>query len=97
MMFEPTTEEKAKMLLESPMVQWAELQHGMFTETKQEIVGYLDALIEKAVRLRGYLDHQAREGHTDGKHRGAVQQSNYLACKVRAVLGYSRPRQDVSF
>lgn len=92
-MFEPTTKEQADALLNAPMVEWSELQHGLFRETEQEIIHHLDAVIERAARLRAYLDVRI----IGGDHNRAVRRQNALATKIRRELGYSAPRQDVIF
>jgi hypothetical protein len=48
----------------------------------------LDALIERASRLRAYMDHRAMRTLD---HAGAVKTSNRLANKVRKLLGYAYP------
>lgn len=97
-MFEPTTEDKARTLLDAPMVEWSDLQHGYFPETKQEIVAHLDALIERASRLRAYLDARVqRTGDNSADHERAVRKQNGFAKKIRRLLGYSYPGQDVTF
>lgn len=97
-MFEPTTEEKAKFLMNLPMVEWNDSQHGYFPETKQEIIEELDAWIEKACRLRAYLDARVQmSGDNSKDHNRAVRRQNGLATKVRRLLGYSYPKSEVMF
>ncbi len=100
-MFEPTTKELVTQFLETPMVEWPDRQHGLYNETKQEMVCELDALIERACRLRAYLDTRSLERWdgipTDQIHAKAVRRQNALATKVRRLLGYSRPQLVVTF
>ena len=97
-MFEVTTEEKAKMLLDAPLVELSELQHGFYNETRQEVVEYLDALIEKAARVRAYLDVQSEfHGTTGSKHNKAVAKGNKLVATIRKMTGYSYPTRDIQF
>lgn len=100
-MFEPTTKEKADVLLNVPMVEWSDMQHGLHQETKREIVEYLDVLIEASVRLRAYLEcrtiRDIAPAYDDkNSHSAAVRAQNKLGNKVRKILGYSYP-SEVSF
>lgn len=94
---EQTTEEKITHLLDSSMRDWNSLQHNMLGETKEEIIRYLDRLMERSARLRGYLNTRYGNGCGDGGHASAVKESNRLAWKVRKALGFIQPRKDITY
>lgn len=91
-MFEPTTENRITQFLNAPMVEWSDLQHGLFEETKAEMVAELDGIIIKGARLRAYMERRR-----NGTHLEAVKYSNDLAAKVRKALGYTQARHDITF
>jgi hypothetical protein len=74
-------------LFNSAPVEWKYLMMAS-PETLREAVTGLDAIIEKAARLRGYV-----EAHEAGKaHEAAVARSNRLVTAVRRALGYAYPK-----
>lgn len=76
-----------------PPVQWCGAVEQIHTaNAAEEASKALDHLIERAARARGYL--WARQC---GDHAYGVRRSNALARKIRRVLGYSYPKQDLQF
>jgi len=62
-------------------------------DTLHRAITGLDALIEKATRLRGYLDGRYGHGCGDQGHGSAVKESNRLVVKVRRALGFTFPER----
>lgn len=91
-MFEPTIEGRITLFMNTAMIEWPDLQQGLFEETKGEMVAELDSLIIRAARPRGYIDRRR-----SGTHREAVRESNNLATQTRRALGYTQARLDLNF
>lgn len=54
-------------------------------------------LAVRAVRLAAYLDARGGEGGLDLGHASAVTAQNEQAAKVREVLGYQHPYEEIKF
>jgi hypothetical protein len=80
----------APPLLDEPPVEWERAADAMSLEERQELGEVLDGFLERAARLRGYLDARCIGG-TDQGHDKAVKESNRLARIVRKALGYYYP------
>lgn len=89
--------DKVTTLMEAPAVEWNNFQAGLSSEDKGECIRHLDAVIQRASMLRGYLDARYGHGCGDQGHNDGVKQANRLVSKVRKVIGYSIPKQDVRF
>lgn len=87
-------------LLSLPMVEWDGFISRMLTTQPRlrvlEVMNEMDALAEKTIRLRGYLEMR-EGGGSDRGHTEAVSESNRLTTLARKALGYTYPRQDVTF
>ena len=63
-----------------------------------EVISDLDAHIQGAVRLLGYVEQRYGNGCGDQGHADAVKESNRLVTKVRRALGFTHPdRGAISF
>lgn len=56
----------------------------------------LDGEIQRLARLTAYLDQRGGCGYDQG-HATAVKRQHSLATKIRRALGFSYPRQDITF
>lgn len=91
-----STKRTAQFFLDEPMRNWCNV--GALTpEAQHEMVRYLDAEIERAARLRGYLDERYGHGCGDHGHNDGVKSSNKLAKKIRKALGFTHPGLDINF
>jgi hypothetical protein len=97
---QPVTREMAKrtvqFYLDEPMTHW-HTAGTLTNEAQSEMIRYLDGEIERAARLRGYLDERYGHGCGDHGHNDAVKSSNRLAAKIRKALGFTYPKDDVRF
>jgi hypothetical protein len=84
-------------MLELPMIQWQEVTDMLSEQDKILIEGEMDALIQKAARLVGYLEARGTMTGSDSGHKAGVKQSNMRVKGVRKALGYSIAKSDVSF
>jgi hypothetical protein len=94
----------AAHLLVSSMAAWRAQLDELDASRRDELVSELDAIVERAARLRAYVDAYNPDFrfnpdpyHTATSHTFAVKASNTLAAKVRKALGYTYSRQDVTF
>ena len=62
-----------------------------------DAVRKLDSLIEALTRFRAYLEYRSGSGCSDQGHKAAVKAQNSLAAKVRKALGFTYPKQDITF
>jgi hypothetical protein len=90
------TKTTTQFFLNEPMVNWC-LVEQLKPEALGDMVRELDGLIERAARLRGYVDMRYGHGCGDQGHESAVKESNKLAGKIRKSLGFTFARQDVNF
>lgn len=84
-------------LLDEPMVNWKDAATALKPEALVDAVRSLDSLIERAARLRGYLDGRYGHGCGDQGHADAVKMSNALAAKVRKALGFTYKDHPLTF
>lgn len=89
---------EAAKALTAPMVDWRAAVDHLSPNAAQDLSKELDAIIERAARLRAYVEMR-QTGNTlrDDLHTAGVKASNALAQKVRKVLGYSQHKVDVTF
>lgn len=87
----------ADQLLSLPMVSWSNAVEEFADHDKHALCERLDGIIERAGRLRAYLDARGGLGDGDKGHAVAVKRQNSLAGKLRKVLGYTVVRQDFTF
>jgi len=86
----------AQFFLDEPMTHWSSVGE-LKPQAQHEVIRHLDAVIERAVRLRGYLDERYGYGCGDQGHKAAVKTSNKLAKRIRKALGFTYPGQDINF
>lgn len=90
------TKRTAQFFLDEPMTTWSTV--GELTpEFQHAMIRYLDGEIERAARLRGYLDERYGHGCGDHGHKDGVKSSNKLAAKIRKALGFTYAKDDVRF
>jgi hypothetical protein len=82
-------------LLETAPVQWDTAVSALSPELRYEVGAELSALLERAARLKGYIE--GRYLYEEKPHSIGVSNSNALAAKVRKALGYAYPKQDIQF
>ena len=89
---------RSLVILLAPPVEWRATMQELSQHEVQQVGSSLDVLMQQAARLRGYLDEVELNGVKDDVcHAAAVVQSNRTLAKVRKALGYTYPRQDISF
>lgn len=93
------TSDTVTAFLNAPYALWSQLNSSSLLGNRnaQDLIRELDALLERAAMLRGYLDTRQNSQGSDLGHDKAVKAANRLKTKVRHALGYTIPRQDVSF
>jgi hypothetical protein len=84
-------------LINAPALSWQEiidkqLEQDAGIESLNAAVWELDALIQKATRLRGYV-----AARCNGDHLAGVKESNKLVRPIRKALGFTVPRHDILF
>lgn len=81
-----------------PLVHLREVaERPEFKKGLDQTIRELDALIEKAARVRGYLDGRYGHGCGDQGHEDSVKLSNRLTAQVRKALGFTKNRLDTQF
>jgi hypothetical protein len=75
-------------LLHAPLVEWRDRVRALSPRERMTIASDCDALAQRAVMLRTYLDHIDCEGD----HAHAVTRANAALVKVRRLLGYAYPK-----
>lgn len=78
-------------LLDNPLVQLDATVSAMASDERHHFSRMLDAVAERAARIRGYLDMRGVLG-SDRGHAAGVKASNTLATKIRKALGYTALR-----
>lgn len=91
-----TGEQLATKLLASPMAQWDTIL-SRNSDAVSEADDYLMATVEKAARASGYIAGRVGSGGLTRGHAEGVKRSNTFAAKVRRVLGFTYPKNDISF
>lgn len=84
-------------LLKIPREEWNETFSGIHGDDLILIGNRLRELAVSTVRLAAYLDARGGEGGLDSGHDTAVKTQNEQAAKVREVLGYQHPYQEIKF
>jgi hypothetical protein len=80
--------------LGTPMVEWSQLYESLDSTHQQTIIGDLQSLGERALRLSVYLEQRA----SDHGHDRAVNEQNRIGRAVRKAVGFTYPeRGDVNF
>lgn len=80
-----------------PLVDLQETVNPMTMEGRRKIIDELDAVIQRAARIRGYVDMRYGSGCGDQGHVAGVKESNKLVNKIRKALGFTYPKADVRF
>ncbi len=84
-------------LLKIPREEWKETFSGIHGDDLILIGNRLRELAVQAVRLAAYLDARGGEGGVDLGHDAAVKVQNKQAAKVRELLGYQHPYDEITF
>ncbi|MDX6499572.1 MAG: hypothetical protein QOG23_2832 [Blastocatellia bacterium] len=77
--------------------EWEETFSDIHGEDLRLISNSLIQLSVRAARMSAYIDARGGEAGRDRGHREAVRNQNILAEKVRTVLGFQHPKEDVEF
>ena len=80
-------------MLALPPVKWAEHCESLSGDDLYNLEVDLCRNIATMARLRGYVDARV----CGGDHRSGVYSSNLFASKVRKLLGFSYPKDDMTF
>lgn len=89
------TTQDAVNLLELPMTEWNDRLESLPKNDRMELVSHLSAIMERTARLKGYLE--GRYMYEKRDHSFAVKSSNKLAERVRKLLGFAHPKQNINF
>lgn len=82
--------------IESAAITWPSMARALTDTERRELADWLDSLAERAVRLSGYLEGiHTSEDIFD--HPQAVKRSNRKVSKVRKAIGFTQPRNDITF
>lgn len=82
--------ERLRGLLTAPPVDWREWVDDLRPEIRRELVKDLDALLDRAALLQGYVDGRANAtGIGDEPHRYAVRRGNRVRAQVRTAIGFA--------
>lgn len=84
-------------LLEIPREEWNETFSGIHGDDLILIGNRLREFAVRAVRLAAYLDARGGEGGLDLGHEKAVKAQNEQAARIREILGYQHPYDEVIF
>ncbi len=79
--------------LRVPPVKWQEVFEAVAAEDRTGFVRDLEALAERATRMAAYFNRR----HLGNDHAAAVRKSNSAGTAVRRALGFSYPKQDITF
>ena len=86
-------DEAIRAIQEVAPVDWElYFEHSPLPDIK-EVAQALERISERAARLAAYLNERAY----DGNHHQAVRAQNSMGTKVRRVLGFTYPKQDLNF
>lgn len=92
-LYEMTTE----TLVTIPPLEWDEMFSGIHPDDLLLTANRLRELAIRAVRMAAYIDARGGEGGTDKGHITAVKSQNHQAEKIRALLDYQNPKDDMNF
>lgn len=87
--------DKTVEFLNAPPVLWETRLESLNIGDTNTITVDLSAIIQTAAHLKGYIEGRVMYENRD--HAFGVKAANNLLAKVRKVLGYAYPRQDVNF
>jgi cytidylate kinase len=88
---------RAKQIMARPMVEWEAAADRMNARERAEIADALNQITQRAARAASYFEERYGYGCSDRGHAEAVKAQNKLVAKIRKALGFSYPKQDVSF
>src|SRR2546430_12913469 len=77
--------------------EWKDTFSDIHAEDLRLISNSLIQLSVLAARMSAYLDARGGEGGGDKGHTEAVKNQNTCAEKVRSVLGFQHPKQEIEF
>lgn len=76
-----------------PPVRWAEVYRRLPEKSRKEYADDLMALAQASARMAGYFYWRS----LGQDHHAAVRKSNTCVAAIRKALGYTYPRDDISF
>lgn len=82
-----------KEMLDGPMVNWSQQIATLDTKEMCNIEDQAWDAIVRMARIATYVEFRAG-GYT---HTRAVKEQNKMATKVRRVIGFSYPKDDITF
>ena len=88
---------KLKSFYNVPMVYWSSTAERLEPEQLMELEREAVVHAVHYARLSEYLSCRHGCGCGDQGHDDAVKAQNKVAAKVRRALGFTLPRQDISF
>lgn len=77
--------------------EWQKTFSDIHSEDLRLISNSLIQLSVRAARMSAYIDARGGEGGKDRGHSEAVKNQNFLAERVRTVLGFQHPKEDIEF
>lgn len=86
-----------QLIKELAPVEFQAQVNAMTTEDRRVYIDELDAIMQKAAMLRGYLDARYGHGCGDQGHQDGVKACNRLVAKVRKALGFTIAKRDLTF
>lgn len=87
--------ERIHSLLESAPVSWDASISSMSDRERDDLTAELSSVMEKCGRLKGYIE--GRFLFAKRPHEAGVYASNKLGARVRKLLGFAYPQQDITF
>jgi hypothetical protein len=78
-----------------PPAEWDEVLAAMSPRDRNDMSDELSSFMIHAGRLKGYIE--GRYMYSERPHDFAVKASNKLAERIRKVLGYVYPKDDIRF
>ena len=90
---DPKLEGACELLLGLPPVKWEAWLGRNTSDTAREACKQLECVAVQAVRMASFMERRV-DGMT---HEAAVREQNNRATKVRRTLGFTVPRDDLTF
>lgn len=87
------TRRQLERFVNAPMVKWAQLHDRMREGDRWDVDHHYAAMVERYARAEAYISRR-RSG---GTHADAVKASNKVAERVRRAMGFTYPRQNITF
>lgn len=87
----------ARKLLELAPVELEKAIDAIPMSDRQELAQELDAICQKASLVSGYLDARGATGCGDNGHSAGVREANKARTRIRAAIGFTYPKSDITF